>query len=664
MTLIEIVIVIAIIATLASVAIPTLITSLDVQDNKTTKASMEALKTAMLNYYRDVGMMPKLKPEQKDWASSKWGIKEFGDLDALVYNPFNPDSPDIKEFIAGKNWNGPYILSSFNRDDYKYDAWGRPFFYDPDYGTPEYMLGTALGAFGQETSSAHGGAGETSTNGVLLVSQGKVKGFGRSKMDTGADYQGWYGVLTWEKIKGLSLSQVMNPESDDDYIPIVIDPRAERVAGAHGSYDDEKIDSTKQLLEELKGAVVDFVYDLGVVPPYEQSGVGSEARVPLDSGYFSQFPNPLLMLAEYFIDDPQGAASGGKVKDRIPQYKTGHCYSFNDSKDGVYANMGWKGPYFLTRGMKIDNGTIPEFDITYEDFIDSWGNALKVPFAGDDLWQDFGAAFDPNFGNVEMGNPAYDAMYQKYSGILISGGPNGVLNSAAEQRRYLDPSGIIPPSSLKEGLYDNDDIWVYINKNEIMANFAPSGNVSRAVESGQNIQVNTGLNINFQFPGNPDFGNIEYLVKDIAFIYADQSKAYGFRVEIFSNVNYFLTSVNEDKINVGFTKEDLARNDTFDTDQLFVPVGRCNIYALIQANNRAKTGKPIFPQGCEPISTEDPQWALSDQNRWGTFLEQNTKANNQQVSYGIFYVPLDIESGSGNYTVTIPVSIAQAPSPI
>jgi hypothetical protein len=287
-----------------------------------------------------------------------------------------------------------------------------------------------------------------------------------------------------------------------------------------------------------------------------------------------------------------------------------------------------------------------------------------VPFPGDNIWKSFGAVYDPNFGNVSQGDPAYDALYNNYSGILISGGPNGLLNSAIETKTYLDPNGMVAKSGAPPAMNKNDDIWVYINKNEVMANFASSGNISRASDSGQNVVVNTGLSINFQFPGNPDFEGVEYTVIAMAFIYADQSQPYNFKVKMFPNINYPITFLNEDRIHIGFTKENLQRGDSLSTEQVYVPLGKCHIYALIEANNKAKNGKPDFPHGCEPSMTDDPQWALSHQGRWGKYFAINTNASNEQYAYGVFYTPLDIDSGSGSYTVTIPVSLATVPSPI
>ncbi|MBU1625768.1 type II secretion system protein GspG, partial [bacterium] len=277
MTLIEIVIVIAIIATLASVAIPTLITSLDVQDNKNTKSNMNALKTAMLNYYRDVGSFPSLTRDQKAFARAKWGVSDFDNLDALVYNPFNPESDDVREFVDSDNWNGPYILSSFNKDDYKFDAWGQKFFYDPDYGNP--FMGESFGSFGQTGSAKHGGVGVMSSNAALLVSQGKVRGFGRKEDSQGNKNTGWYGIVDWEKLQKFTPTDLFPSSlSDEDYIAMIVDPRAERSQGTHGSYDDEKIASTKQMLQDLKSAVIDFVYDVGVAPPYNQTGAVNDVR--------------------------------------------------------------------------------------------------------------------------------------------------------------------------------------------------------------------------------------------------------------------------------------------------------------------------------------------------------------------------------------------------
>jgi hypothetical protein len=358
------------------------------------------------------------------------------------------------------------------------------------------------------------------------------------------------------------------------------------------------------------------------------------------------------MLSRPFFGDPTGSYSGGKVKDRLPPYKSGGCSSFNDTVEDAYAQMGWKGPYYRIQGKKIDNGIIPEYDITFQDFVDDWGNPLQVPFDGDSLKSDYAAVFDPNFGNGTSGNDAYNASYSLYSGILISGGPNSFLNSAMDTDTYLDPYGIESNNQ-----YDNDDIFAFINKNEIMANFASSGNVSNALDSGENIQVNTGLNIWFQFQNDPGLSGVTYTVEEMAMIYPDQAQAYGFKVRMFPKINHSIDTVVDDNINKGLQKDDLQRGSIMSAEQVYVPVGTTHVYALIRATNLSKTGKPYFEQGCE-ASIDDPEWALSLQSRWGDKLAKNMEETNKQISYGIFYAPLEINSGSGSYTVTIPVNVA------
>jgi prepilin-type N-terminal cleavage/methylation domain-containing protein len=322
MTLIEIVIVIAIIATLASVAIPTLITSLDVQDNKATKQSMDAVKTALLNYYRDLGEFPELSDTQKDWAGLKWGKDEFDDLDALVYNPFDPESSSLQEYLNSQKWNGPYIMASFKEDDYKYDAWGRPYFYQPGYGKPPYLTAMSFHRFGGTNTftTELGGYGSTSENAVLLVSEGKVPGYGRKKMESGQSYTGWYGIINQEKLQEMTPAEIY-PNDDEAYIPLIIDPRAERVDNGQNSYDDEKIEETKEMLNNLKTAIVSFVKDLGVVTPYQSSGAEYINPVALDSEYFSQFTNPLFMLASAFRGDPNESIGGCKLEKKKKKYK-------------------------------------------------------------------------------------------------------------------------------------------------------------------------------------------------------------------------------------------------------------------------------------------------------------------------------------------------------
>jgi prepilin-type N-terminal cleavage/methylation domain-containing protein len=658
MTLIEIVIVIAIIATLASVAIPTLITSLDMQEVKATKSSMGALKTAMLNYYKDVGKFPRVTTDQKEWAITHYGLKKFDDIDSLLFNPFNPESNNVQEYIDSHNWKGPYIMSSFKSDDYKYDSWGHEFLYDPYYGMPGYMMGMTFGAFGFATTAEHGGAGITSTNAVLLVSQGKVEGYGRKKNEEGKEYTGTYGLLNTDKIVKLKPSE-MYPNDDDDYIPMIVDPRAEKLADQ--PIDDEKTDITKAMLTNIKSSVISFVKDLGVVQPSNSgnSSATNVAPIAIDSGYFSQFPNSLAMLVNYFFDDPNGSYNGGQVKDRLPFYRAGICSSFDDITTGDYAQMGWKGPYYLDAGVILDNGSIPTYDITYEGYVDAWGNVLQVPFAGDDLWTYYGAVYDPNFGNNTTGNAAYDATYNRYSGILISGGANRKLNSAIQTKTYLDPSGTVPVSGVPPEMRQNDDIWVLINKNEVYANFANSRDISN---SKTPVTVNTGLNIWFKFPGTDD--TINYCVDKIAVIHPDVSTPYNFKVRMFHSMNpnsgykecYELTTPTDQ----GFTKDNLSESgdSANPVPIIYVPVGTCWVYALIKAETSTNIEIESFDNGCDP-----PPPALSSTSRWGQYLDNSSpgsKSYNPNIKYAVFGAPLEVTNGSGTLTVTIHVNLAKA----
>ena len=191
-----------------------------------------------------------------------------------------------------------------------------------------------------------------------------------------------------------------------------------------------------------------------------------------------------------------------------------------------------------------------------------------------------------------------------------------------------------------------------------MANFASSGIISNAIDAGENVQVNTGLNLNFEFNVNPDLGSVIYTVESVAFIFADQSQAFGFDVKVIKNVNLNLKS----RIS-SFTKDSLFPN-SMSTEQFYVPVGKSHDYALIYADftsNKCYQENASFESNCEPSSYDDPQWALNNPSRWGQQLEQNNNPNADGTInglYAIFYAPLEIENGSGTYTLNIPVNEA------
>ena len=126
-TLIELLIVMAIIALLAALVGPRLIKALGSSQVKTTKAQIELLSTALLNYRLEVGSYP----------NTQQGLV------ALLKKPDNTDK-----------WNGPYLRKQILPKD----GWGNIFHYQnpPSLGGLDYDLYS----FGAD--NVDGGDGENS----------------------------------------------------------------------------------------------------------------------------------------------------------------------------------------------------------------------------------------------------------------------------------------------------------------------------------------------------------------------------------------------------------------------------------------------------------------------------------------------------------------------
>jgi len=124
-TLIELLIVMAIIALLAALVGPRLIKALGSSQVKTTKAQIELLSTALLNYRVEVGSYPNT---------------EQG-LSALLKKPDNVP-----------NWNGPYLRKQILPKD----GWGKVFHYQ----NPPSLGGLDFDLYSYGADNIPGGEGE------------------------------------------------------------------------------------------------------------------------------------------------------------------------------------------------------------------------------------------------------------------------------------------------------------------------------------------------------------------------------------------------------------------------------------------------------------------------------------------------------------------------
>lgn len=118
-SLLEILVVMAIIGSLAALVGPRLIGQVDKSKTTTAKVQIEMLKTALTDYYINVGVLP----------TSTEG------LEVLVRNVSNQDG-----------WSGPYLEGV---DAVPLDPWGSPYQYQPPERPGEFGHIVSFGADGQ-----------------------------------------------------------------------------------------------------------------------------------------------------------------------------------------------------------------------------------------------------------------------------------------------------------------------------------------------------------------------------------------------------------------------------------------------------------------------------------------------------------------------------------
>ena len=124
-TLMEIMVVIIIIAVLASVAGPMIVTITDQCKASATKASMQNLKTALVNFNNDIGHFPHtltLANAATTIAADTGGMNNDMGGNCLVNNNVSAGAYSNCGVTAyGKRWKGPYMDSA--PEDFMMDAW-------------------------------------------------------------------------------------------------------------------------------------------------------------------------------------------------------------------------------------------------------------------------------------------------------------------------------------------------------------------------------------------------------------------------------------------------------------------------------------------------------------------------------------------------------------
>lgn len=131
-TLVELLVVISIIAILAAVVVPNAFKSIEKSKVSRTISDLKAMKTAVLQFYADVGFFPGdvlngMDPGLGEKPSSKGSLDDslrgLGITDITFYNN-----------EVNKNWQGPYLDSKLT----KQTAWGGQYDYEcwwPGRGT-------------------------------------------------------------------------------------------------------------------------------------------------------------------------------------------------------------------------------------------------------------------------------------------------------------------------------------------------------------------------------------------------------------------------------------------------------------------------------------------------------------------------------------------------
>jgi len=565
MTLIEVVIVIAIIATLAAVAIPSIITTLDLKDREATELRMDNLEEALNNYYEDVGEYPSLHDLTGD-GQQLVSDNDWESIDFLVHNPYPEAGTDIRDTIRHEKWNGPYLTASFHEGDYKRDAWGRPIYYQPQYGRSR-----AESKDGQQ----YAGAEDLPANSVLLASMGKTPGWGfrdASKSGSGGTTG---GMMTWRELcKFIPYSELFG---SSEYKHILKENVIKVISCAN--MDRAKAQETEDCYEEIKtaicgspqdleggGCITGFAADLGLVMPKGAAETVKPA-VPLSLDDFRDFDNPLQLLIMRHIDPGSKNLYYGAPRDVPPPYRMGDPSEFNVRKgDHSWCWMGWRGPY-----MTSDYGTAYTNDdddivTTYDCFLDGWCNPLGVYEEGDEY---SGALLDLGFGNREEDEDNYAAL----AGIIASPGPNGLFDRMTGT--LLDPNwqraGGNPGGMFGSEGQDDDDVFVPLYKRDLWANIAPD----MVIEGlGGDASINTPVDIQLAF-NTGALPSVTDYVSGIAVIYPDPRQAAGFNVvELMSSGTPIdiLSPTNQHIYKNSFVK--------IDTNQ-FIPVGYAFFYIMV-----------------------------------------------------------------------------------
>lgn len=128
-TLMEIMVVIIVIAVLASVAGPMIGSITDQGKTAATKANMNNIKTALVNFNNDLGRFPFLGANSKDYANynsaSNVALGNSEDLNVLVNNEVSStngyENLGMTASQYNKRWKGPYMDAA--PDAFIYDAW-------------------------------------------------------------------------------------------------------------------------------------------------------------------------------------------------------------------------------------------------------------------------------------------------------------------------------------------------------------------------------------------------------------------------------------------------------------------------------------------------------------------------------------------------------------
>jgi len=564
MTLIEVVIVIAIIATLAAVAIPSIVTTLDLNDRVATMEKMDNLEIALNNYYEDVGEYPSVNDLTAD-GKQLVNDKSWSSIDFLVYNPYPEKGTSIKDTVRRYGWNGPYLTASFHKDDYKKDAWGRAIYYQPQYGRSR-----AESADGQQYAGAEG----LPANAALLASMGKTPGWGFR--DASGSYSGGptLGMLTWRELcMFIPYSELFGGK----YEHILKDNVIKVISCA--SIDRTKAEETKKRFEEVRtaicgspedleggGCIAGFAADLGLALPKGAAETVKPA-VPLNLDDFRDFDNPLQLLIMRFVDPGSKDLSYGAPRDVPPPYRMGDSSRFNVQKgnDLGYSWMGWRGPYMTS---DFGNSYVNEDDdmvMTYDCFLDGWKAPLAIHNEGDAY---AGAVLDLGFGNRDEDLDNYASL----AGLIASPGSNRIFDRMTGM--LLDPNlmrGGNPSGTISSEGQDDDDVFVPLYKRDLWANIAPNVIIEAMDEPST---INTPVDIEMAY-NTKTLPSVQDYVSGIAVIYPDPKEAPGFNVVELMSSGFpipIMSPTNQHIYKDSFTQ--------IETNQ-FIPVGYAFFYIKV-----------------------------------------------------------------------------------